>query len=148
MSYPGWPGAVQQQPRSASGPRAGFWRRFAAAFFDGIVLTLLNTILVVTLKGAGEVLDIVIAVAYYTVLEGGPRGQTLGKQALGIRVVSVEADGPIGYRRGFIRFVGRYISFLVLLLGYLWMLWDPERQCWHDKLAGDLVVPVSAYPLP
>jgi hypothetical protein len=27
------------------------------------------------------------------------------------------------------------------------MLWDPERQCWHDKFAGDYVVPVASYPV-
>jgi hypothetical protein len=29
---------------------------------------------------------------------------------------------------------------------YRWMPWDKESQCWHDKFAGDVVVPVSAYP--
>jgi uncharacterized RDD family membrane protein YckC len=33
------------------------------------------------------------------------------------------------------------------LLGYLWMLWDKERQTWHDKFANSVVVPVSAYPI-
>ena len=37
---------------------------------------------------------------------------------------------------------------LALLIGYLWMLWDKEKQCWHDKAANDVVVPVSAYPVP
>ncbi len=32
-----------------------------------------------------------------------------------------------------------------LLLGYLWMLWDPEKQTWHDKLATTVVVPADAY---
>ena len=32
-------------------------------------------------------------------------------------------------------------------LGYWWMLWDPEKQCWHDKFATDYVVPESAYPI-
>jgi len=39
------------------------------------------------------------------------------------------------------------VSWVVFLLGYLWMLWDSEKQCWHDKFAGDVVVPVSAYPV-
>ncbi len=43
--------------------------------------------------------------------------------------------------------IGRYLSALVLYLGYFWMLWDHEKQCWHDKLASDVVVPISAYPV-
>ena len=65
-----------------------------------------------------------------------------------IRVIDVDTGGPIGYGRAFVRYIGRILSAIVIFLGYLWMLWDRERQCWHDKLAGDYVVPVSAHPLP
>lgn len=130
-----------------SGPRAGFWRRFAAAFTDWIVLLIPIVILDIALKGVGETLSLVVVFAYFTYFEGGPRGQTPGKQALGIRVVSFDTGGPIGYGRGFIRMIGRYLSALVFYLGYFWMLWDHEKQCWHDKLASDVVVPISAYPV-
>lgn len=138
----------QRHPGRASGPRAGFWRRFAAAFFDGIVVGLATGIIETLLKGAGYVIALLLVITYYTVLEGGPRGQTLGQQALSIRVVSIDTGGPIGYRRGFIRFIGAIVSEIPIFLGYFWMLWDTEKQCWHDKLARDVVVPVSAYPLP
>lgn len=46
-----------------------------------------------------------------------------------------------------LRYIGRIVSWLVILLGYLSMLWDGEKQCWHDKFAGDVVVPVSAYAI-
>ena len=143
-------GQPQSQAYSGrgTGPRAGFWVRFGAALTDGIILGLVDVILRVALKTAGSFVGIAIAIVYYTVLEGGPRGQTLGKQMLGIRVIDVDTGGPIGYARGFVRYIGRILSAIVILLGYFWMLWDKERQCWHDKLAGDYVVPVSAYPLP
>ncbi len=92
--------------------------------------------------------SLLVSVTYLTLLIGGPRGQTLGQQALGIRVISFETGGSIGYGRAFIRIFAAYISAIVFLLGYVWMLWDKESQCWHDKLANDVVVPVSAYPLP
>jgi uncharacterized RDD family membrane protein YckC len=131
----------------ASGPRAGFWQRFAAAFLDGIILGVIDLILQVALKGVGSALALVVTIAYFTYFEGGPRGQTPGKRALGIRVISFDGSGPIGYGRAFIRWIGRYVSAVVLLLGYLWMLWDKEKQCWHDKFASDVVVPVLAYPI-
>jgi uncharacterized RDD family membrane protein YckC len=132
---------------NASGPRAGFWRRFAAAFLDWIILAVIGGILTVVLKGVGNVLGLVVTIAYFTYFEGGLRGQTPGKSALGIRVISFDGSGPIGYGRAFIRWIGRYVSAIVILLGYLWMLWDKEKQCWHDKFASDVVVPVSAYPV-
>jgi uncharacterized RDD family membrane protein YckC len=142
----------QSQPQhsdygDASGPRAGFWQRFAAAFIDGVILGIINVILSIALKGAGSVLALVVTIVYFTYFEGSRRGQTPGKSALGIRVISFDGSGSIGYGRAFIRWIGRYVSAIPIFLGYFWMLWDRENQCWHDKFASDVVVPVSAYPV-
>jgi uncharacterized RDD family membrane protein YckC len=131
-----------------SGPRAGFWRRFVAALLDGIIVGVVGSILGKILGGGGAADGIVVllGVAYYTYLEGST-GQTLGKKALGIRVIDLSAGGSIGYGRAFIRYIGRIVSFVAILLGYLWMLWDKEKQTWHDKFANSVVVPESAYPV-
>jgi uncharacterized RDD family membrane protein YckC len=84
---------------------------------------------------------------YYTLMEGGSKGQTVGKMALGIRVVDLARGGAIGYGRGFIRWIGRFVSSVVFFLGYLWMLWDKEKQTWHDKMASAVVVPISSHPV-
>jgi uncharacterized RDD family membrane protein YckC len=150
------PGAYQQAPPPpapvrtgrASGPRSGFWRRFAAAFVDGLVLTIPNLIFLAAFDYAmANLLSLIVGIAYFTYFEGGPTGQTLGKRALGIRVIDFKAGGPIGYGRGLLRYVARFLSGLVFFLGYFWMLWDPEKQTWHDKIAGTVVVPVEAYPV-
>ena len=131
----------------ASGPRAGFWRRLAGLLVDGIILAVVGAILQVALKGAGSALSVLASAAYFTLFVGSSRGQTPGMSALGIRVISFDGSGAIGYGRAFIRWIAGYLSFLVFFLGFLWMLWDKEKQCWHDKLASDVVVPVSEYPL-
>ncbi len=129
----------------ASGPRAGFWQRFAAVFIDGVILVVIEFVLIAVFKSAvGSVLTWVVGVAYFTYFEGGPRGQTLGKRAIGIRVVDFDTGGPIGYGRAFIRYIGRLVSAIVIYIGYLWMLWDREKQTWHDKFARSRV---SAAPL-
>ncbi|MDP8943629.1 MAG: RDD family protein [Actinomycetota bacterium] len=130
-----------------SGPRAGFWRRFAASLLDGILIGVASVILGALLRGAGSALATLLSIAYYVYFEGGPTGQTLGKQALGIRVVDLPAGGEIGYGRAFIRWLGRILSSIPILLGYFWMLWDREKQTWHDKLSTAVVVPVEAYPV-
>ena len=139
---------TESYSRRGSGPRAGFWRRFAGAFIDGVIIGVINTVLELGLKGAGEAIALLVSIAYFTYFEGGPTGQTVGKRTMGIRVISLDDGGPIGYGRGFIRWIGRIVSAIVFFLGYFWMLWDKESQCWHDKFAGDVVVPVSAYPVP
>ena len=133
-----------------SGPRAGFWRRFGAYLIDAILLGIPYGILIAIAPdavGVIYVLWLILQIAYYVVLEGGPKGQTVGKMALGIRVYDLKQGGPIGYGRGFIRWIGRIPSGLLLLLGYFWMLWDKENQTWHDKFAGSVVVPTESYPV-
>ena len=142
----------EQTPRGdygdASGPRAGFWRRFGALLIDGIILGVIGLILGAALKGgAGSLVSLLVSLAYFTLFVGGRRGQTPGMSALGIRVISFDGSGTIGHGRALIRWVGGYLSAIPLFLGFFWMLWDKEKQCWHDKLASDVVVPVSAYPV-
>jgi uncharacterized RDD family membrane protein YckC len=132
----------------ASGPRAGFWRRFAGLILDGVLLGVVEVILRVAFKGGvGTGLSLLVTIAYFTLFVGGQRGQTPGMSALGIRVISFDGSGSIGYGRAFIRWIAGYLSAIVFFLGFFWMLWDKEKQCWHDKLASDVVVPVSAYPV-
>jgi uncharacterized RDD family membrane protein YckC len=133
---------------AASGPRASFFRRFGAALVDGILVGIVSGILqAIVGRGFGSLLALAVGIAYYAYLEGGPTGQTLGKKALGIRVLDLGTGGPIGFSRGVIRYFGRILSTIPLFLGYFWMLWDSEKQTWHDKLAGSVVVPVGAYPI-
>ena len=59
-----------------------------------------------------------------------------------VRVIDKDGGGDIGYGRAFVRWIGMYISAIFIFLGYFWMLWDSENQCWHDKMANDVVVRV------
>lgn len=151
----GQPGAAEPPPsqpawqaQGPSGPRASFGRRLVALIVDiialGVVYGILYAIADTTVAYG---VTILVALAYYAVLEGGPRGQTLGKMALDIRVVDFSSGGPIGYGRGALRYIGRIISGIPCYLGYLWMLWDKEKQTWHDKIATTVVVPVEFYPI-
>jgi uncharacterized RDD family membrane protein YckC len=143
-----WNAPAATHTGRGSGPRAGFWRRFVAMIVDGLVLTIPNVILYIALDQAlANVLSLLVGIAYYTYFEGGPTGQTVGKKALGIRVIDFRAGGPIGYGRGILRYLGRILSTIPILLGYFWMLWDKENQTWHDKIATTVVVPVDAYPV-
>jgi uncharacterized RDD family membrane protein YckC len=84
---------------------------------------------------------------FYFCAEGRRRGQTLGKRVFRIRVVSIATAEPIGVERAFVRQMGKVVSAACLMVGFAWMLRDRERQCWHDKLVRDIVVPVAAYPV-
>lgn len=91
---------------------------------------------------------------------GERNGQTFGKQAMKIRVVS-ETGKPVNFGVGVMReVVGRIVPSMLTLglytpIDYLWPLWDRSRQCLHDKVAKTRVVRVgppvaaaTAKPLP
>lgn len=136
------------KPDGPSGPRASFGRRLVASLVDGLVLGVLYFILLAIVgENAALGLGLIAGIAYYALLEGGASGQTLGKKLLGIRVVDFNSGGSIGYGRAALRYIGRIVSQIPCFLGYLWMLWDKEKQTWHDKFATSVVVPESHYPI-
>jgi|SRR5215471_1888191 len=154
--YPPPPQSAPPYSGGASGPRAGFWSRFAALFIDSIIVAIIPIVLIAIgassnssgLLVFGYIVWIVGYIAYFVYFEGGESGQTPGKRMLGIRIIDFNTGGPIGYGRAFLRLIGRWIAGIFCYLGYLWMLWDKEKQCWQDKMANDVVVPVQYYPIP
>jgi uncharacterized RDD family membrane protein YckC len=134
---------IEETHSALTSERSGFWRRFAAALIDGIALGVVSGILRAILgNSGGEGLGLVISLGYYTYFHG-KTGQTPGDAVMSIRVVDFRngTGAPIGYGRALGRALMSIVSAVVLLLGYLWMLWDPEKQTWHDKVAGSVVVP-------
>lgn len=82
---------------------------------------------------------------YGTIMNGGERGQTVGKMALKIQVRDEATGGPLGYGKAFLRWlVGAGLSLLTCGLGglvdALFPLWDNKRQTIHDKAVSSLVV--------
>lgn len=134
----------------ASGQRASFGRRLGAYLIDVVILIIPGGILYAVLgKTGGEAVGGLIGLVYFSYFEASPSGQTPGKRALGIRVYDFtgRSTNGIGYGRAIVRYIGRFVSSIACLLGYLWMLWDKEKQTWHDKFASTVVVPVSQYPV-
>ena len=133
---------------NASGPRASFGYRFLGSLIDALLLGTVNAIIQgATDRITSTAVGIMIGVIYTTLLLGSPSGQTLGMRAVGIRMIDTTTSGRVDYGRCVVRYLVAIVSGLALGLGYLWMLWDPERQTWHDKAADVFVVPVSAYPV-
>ena len=134
-------------PSSLQSPRASFGLRLVAAIIDGVVLGIVNVILQSILGTPGRGLSLLVGLAYVGYLEGSPSGQTVGKKLMNIRVIDFATGGPIGVGRALLRYVGKIVSAIPCLLGYFWMLWDPQKQTWHDKMANSVVVPTSSYPV-
>lgn len=70
----------------------------------------------------------------------GVTGSSLGKAALGFRVVGVASNQPIGFWRSVIRQLMHVLDALTFGLGYLWPLWDRKHQTFADKLMSTVCV--------
>ena len=97
-----------------------------------------STIAIAVVLGIAALVAVLL---YYGKLEGGPKGQTIGKKALGIKVVDASTGGPIGTGRAIGRFLfAQIISGSFCYLGFLWNIWDSRKQTWHDKVTSAVVV--------
>lgn len=67
------------------------------------------------------------------------RGQTLGMLAWRLEL-SNDRPGPLTLSQLTLRFIGGLLSFAALGLGYLWILADPERRSWSDRLSASRVL--------
>ena len=134
----------------------GFWRRLLALIIDAIILV--------------PVMFIVSLAVYYPTAEFGQgnkdvaalltyliwflinifyfvglwtwRGQTLGKMAMGVRIIK-SGGGSIGIGTAIIRYISFLVSTVTLLVGHLMIAWDGKKQGLHDKIARTFVVKTS-----
>jgi len=69
----------------------------------------------------------------------GRTGQSWGKQALKLRLLSESTGQPIGAGMAFVRDLAHIVDSLACYLGWLWPLWDAKRQTFADKLVKTVV---------
>lgn len=137
---------------------AGLFRRLAAIFYD---LLLLVSVLMLTTAALlflthGEAitpadsgfmaylyrLALLAVVVLYFGVSWRRGGQTLGMQAWKIRIERSDG-GALRWQDVLLRLLAALLSWLPLGLGYLWMLLDPQRLTWHDRLSRTRVVRVG-----
>jgi uncharacterized RDD family membrane protein YckC len=125
---------------------AGRLHRFLAFVIDviiiGVITVVLDAVGVINLgdpSTTDQVLEAAISFGYYILLTAA-LGATLGKMALGMTVVD-ENGQKAGFLKVLIReTVGKFVSALVFFLGFIWILFDSNRQGWHDKIGRTFVV--------
>lgn len=128
-----------KQKEYASFELADIGTRFLAIVIDGFILGIISGILLSILRNPGGVVGFLIGLLYYWYFWTRNNGQTPGKSIMKIRVIKKDGT-PITDADAIVRGIGYSISGAVFGLGFLWALWDDQRQTWHDKLASTYVV--------
>lgn len=134
---------------------ASFQRRGAAFFIDEILLSFLLVLAYsdkITMAAGNEemLVSVVSSMTFpYMILKilyHGffiyAYGATIGKFVAKIRCVSYQNERP-NLSSAMIRSAFRIISEMVFYLGFLWAMFSPSRQTWHDKLAKTLVIDLA-----
>ncbi len=73
-------------------------------------------------------------------LKQGRTGYTIGKGIIGIKLVKIETGQPIGAGMSFVRQLAHFLDSIPCNVGYLWPLWDAQRQTFADKVIGTYVI--------
>jgi len=122
--------------------RAGFWIRLVAYFIDVLIIATVSAVLANVVgvgEGSVDLFGNVLLIAYLIYMTIKYQA-TLGKQAMGLMVVSEDRQ-PLTLNQVVMReFVGRLINAITLGLGYVLIGFDGKKQGLHDKIAHTLVV--------
>ena len=145
--------AASAQAEAESTMPAGIFSRVVAVAIDLAVLTAIDVLVVYfTLQICGltaadlEILPKAPLMAFFVVQNGGylvaftAGGQTLGKMALGIKVISTGSSAQIDVPHSLLRTVLWLVLAIPAGLGFLTALFSPERRGLHDRFAGTRVI--------
>lgn len=151
------PGTQAEEPTSAHiGTAAGFWIRAIAAVLDSVISSALQFTMafalasITELSGAGALPMVQMLIMLFSTLAGvfyyvfftGYSGQTPGKMALGLKVVRLD-DTQVSYGQAFIReTIGKFISGIVLGIGYLMVALRSDKRGLHDLMADTRVIKI------
>lgn len=148
---------------NAATEKGGFWIRLVAFIVDNIVIFFATAFfafvagLATGLGGLtsglstekvehlstifGFFIGTLLGPFYYTFFTGW-EGQTPGKRLMGLRVVT-KSGGPVSYGRALLRYIGYFVSFFFLGLGFIMIAFDRNKRGFHDFIAGTCVIKVE-----
>lgn len=134
--------------------KAGFLTRLFASLIDliitylfyfvflGLVGKYLNIFSKSNLAGFSFFIIINLLFGLYFVVFWSTTGQTIGKLIMRQKVVSLDGS-KISIKTAAIRWLGYIVSTLPLYLGFLWIIWDKDKQGFHDKIAKTYVIKIK-----
>lgn len=114
--------------------RAGFWIRAFATIIDLLLIGVTSLFL-------GHGISFPFFMLFYHVGMWTWKGTTIGGIVFGLKIVRMDGRS-IDFAVALIRSLFSIISFVFFFIGFFWAGWDREKQSWHDKIAGTVIVKV------
>jgi uncharacterized RDD family membrane protein YckC len=128
---------------------AGFWKRVLASLVDSIIFIPVSFLISVTQTFGdayfqGFFTNLVLGWLYYALCESQSWQATLGKKMVGIKVVDLSGE-RISFARATGRYFAKFLSWMILGVGYLMAAFTKRKQALHDLVAETLVVQADSY---
>jgi uncharacterized RDD family membrane protein YckC len=130
-------------PASAT---VGVGLRLLAAIIDGVILGVIYFIIaVITNTALAATLITIASIVYFPYMEK-TRGATVGKMALGLKVVT-ESGAPLEWGAAILRLILKIVdSLFACLVGAILIWTSPMHQRLGDRVAHTLVVRKGSLP--
>jgi uncharacterized RDD family membrane protein YckC len=99
-------------------------------------------------SGLGTVVNAILGIGWWAYLgyKSGTTGVTFGRSLAKTKLVSAETGQPIGVSNGIIRQLAHIIDSIICYVGWLFPLWDAQKQTIADKVMKTVVIDNSADP--
>lgn len=147
-----------ENERAQALPKPGLARRLASLVYEALLLIALVIVasfpLAPLLQALPQPWSRLFHQAYllglcgvYLVWFWRHGGQTLAMKTWRLRLVS-KAGGPVRLGQAWLRYGLAVLGLVGLGIGFLWALWDRDRQFLHDRLAGTRLVHSPAFDPP
>ena len=152
------PSLMSSNPMSNM-PSSGYstWGNRALAFLIDaglmIAVYVVGLLLALILGQISSALGLIVLIITYIAIVGiqlvflgmqvGETGQSPGMRVIGLKCISQETSQPIGAGMGIVRTLANYINSLACYIGWLFPLWDPQRQTFSDKIMKTVVIDVA-----
>lgn len=100
------------------------------------------TSLMTMFAGAGmavQVINFVIGLLYFGLMESSAKQATVGKMALGLKVID-KNGGRLSFRTAALRYIGKLVSGAIFMIGFIMAAFTEKKQALHDMIASTYVV--------
>jgi len=118
---------------------AGFWKRVAATLIDSCVVSLVTAMVTAGSMGVAWFAIFFLPWLYEAAMTSSEKQATLGKMALGI-IVTDTAGQRISFARATGRHFAKWVSALILGIGFIMVAFTEKKQGLHDMMAETFVV--------
>jgi uncharacterized RDD family membrane protein YckC len=150
---PVWNAVPPPVDRLAPRGYGGFWLRVVAYIIDGVIVGIPSAILgglagIATAQSddfgvhtTTNLISVVISWLYFAFMESSESRATLGKKAVGLRVVT-ERGERLSFANATGRYFAKFVSGVLLMIGFIMVAFTDRKRGLHDIIAGTLVVKV------